>query len=71
MAMESSSAKSLTLRRNAIGLPGVLFQSITTMAPASAVAFNLCCLVCPGHHYRRIPELATVSRSCGQQYSLY
>src|SRR5262252_5632049 len=41
MAMESSSAKSLTLRRNAIGLPGVLFQSITTMAPASAVAFSL------------------------------
>ena len=29
------------LRRNAIGLPGVLFQSITTMAPASAVAFTL------------------------------
>src|SRR5262252_6436707 len=41
MAMESSSAKSLTLRRNAIGLPGVLFQSITTMAPASAVSFSL------------------------------
>src|SRR5229473_2557159 len=30
-----------TLRSNAIGLPGVLFQSITTMAPASAVAFSL------------------------------
>lgn len=30
-----------TLRRNAIGLPGVLFQSITTMAPAGAVAFSL------------------------------
>lgn len=30
-----------SLRRNAIGLPGVLFQSITTMAPASAVAFSL------------------------------
>ncbi len=29
------------LRRNAIGLPGVLFQSITTMAPAGAVAFSL------------------------------
>ena len=41
MAMESSSATSVTLRRNAIGLPGVLFQSITTMAPASAVAFSL------------------------------
>ncbi len=31
----------LHLQRNAIGLPGVLFQSITTMAPASAVAFSL------------------------------
>jgi amino acid transporter len=30
-----------TLQRNAIGLPGVLFQSITTMAPASAVSFSL------------------------------
>src|SRR2546421_8995889 len=30
-----------TLRSNAIGLPGVLFQSITTMAPAGAVAFSL------------------------------
>src|SRR5579859_88464 len=30
-----------TLRPNAIGLPGVLFQSITTMAPAGAVAFSL------------------------------
>lgn len=30
-----------TLHRNSIGLPGVLFQSITTMAPASAVAFSL------------------------------
>ncbi|MDQ2905917.1 MAG: APC family permease [Chloroflexota bacterium] len=29
------------LRSNTIGLPGVLFQSITTMAPASAVAFSL------------------------------
>ncbi len=29
------------LHRNSIGLPGVLFQSITTMAPASAVAFSL------------------------------
>ncbi len=29
------------LRANAIGLPGVLFQSITTMAPAGAVAFSL------------------------------
>lgn len=29
------------LRPNTIGLPGVLFQSITTMAPASAVAFSL------------------------------
>lgn len=30
-----------SLRRNSIGLPEVLFQSITTMAPASAVAFSL------------------------------
>ncbi len=37
----SSSAEQGTLRPNAIGLPGVLFQSITTMAPASAVAFTL------------------------------
>jgi amino acid transporter len=37
----SSVPEQATLRRNAIGLPGVLFQSITTMAPASAVAFSL------------------------------
>src|SRR4249920_1113102 len=37
----SSSSEPTTLRRNAIGLPGVLFQSVTTMAPASAVAFSL------------------------------
>ncbi len=37
----SSSPEQATLRPNAIGLPGVLFQSITTMAPASAVAFSL------------------------------
>ncbi len=36
-----SSSNQATLRANAIGLPGVLFQSITTMAPASAVAFSL------------------------------
>jgi amino acid transporter len=44
MAAGSSSTTSsdqTTLRRNAIGLPGVLFQSITTMAPASAVSFSL------------------------------
>ncbi len=43
MAAESSSSSSeqTTLRHNAIGLPGVLFQSITTMAPASAVSFSL------------------------------
>src|SRR6266581_2608339 len=44
MATESESPPSpeqATLRPNAIGLPGVLFQSITTMAPASAVAFSL------------------------------
>ncbi len=37
----SASSGQATLRSNAIGLPGVLFQSITTMAPASAVAFSL------------------------------
>jgi amino acid transporter len=37
----SSSPEPTSLRANAIGLPGVLFQSITTMAPASAVAFTL------------------------------
>lgn len=42
--METSSAKPSApqeLRANTIGLPGVLFQSITTMAPASAVSFSL------------------------------
>jgi len=38
----AESAEELTtLRSNAIGLPGVLFQSVTTMAPAGAVAFSL------------------------------
>ncbi len=43
MSVESTpeSSEQSTLRPNAIGLPGVLFQSITTMAPASAVAFTL------------------------------
>src|SRR2546430_9399325 len=44
MATESetpSSSEQAPLRPNTIGLPGVLFQSITTMAPASAVAFSL------------------------------
>ena len=43
MSVESttSSSEQTSLRPNAIGLPGVLFQSITTMAPASAVAFTL------------------------------
>ena len=36
-----SSEQRSTLRSNAIGLPGVLFQSVTTMAPAGAVAFSL------------------------------
>lgn len=40
-AVSPESSRPLTLRRNAIGLPGVLFQSITTMAPAGAVAFSL------------------------------
>lgn len=35
------SEKQSSLRSNAIGLPGVLFQSVTTMAPAGAVAFSL------------------------------
>lgn len=43
MSAESTPAaqEQSALRKNAIGLPGVLFQSITTMAPASAVAFTL------------------------------
>src|SRR5204863_5449204 len=43
MSIESSSSSpgQSSLRPNAIGLPGALFQSITTMAPASAVAFSL------------------------------
>ncbi|TMC25709.1 MAG: APC family permease [Chloroflexi bacterium] len=42
MTVESSTTPEPTkLRANAIGLPGVLFQSITTMAPASAVSFSL------------------------------
>src|SRR5947209_13698935 len=43
MAAESTSSSpgQSTLRPNTIGLPGVLFQSITTMAPASAVSFSL------------------------------
>ena len=32
--------KSVSLRREAIGLREVLFQSVTHMAPAAAVAFN-------------------------------
>jgi amino acid transporter len=38
---QSSAGTPSTLRSNAIGLPGVLFQSVTTMAPAGAVAFSL------------------------------
>lgn len=43
MSVEASaqSPQEGSLRANSIGLPGVLFQSITTMAPASAVAFSL------------------------------
>ncbi len=43
MSIESTSPSEQpsTLRPNAIGLPGVLFQSVTTMAPAGAVAFSL------------------------------
>ncbi|GCE19003.1 APC family permease [Dictyobacter kobayashii] len=42
MSVETSSPPEQgQLRANTIGLPGVLFQSITTMAPASAVSFSL------------------------------
>lgn len=43
MSAETSTQSPQTgrLRANTIGLPGVLFQSMTTMAPASAVAFSL------------------------------
>src|SRR5207237_8577503 len=42
MTLESSTTpEPPKLHPNTIGLPGVLFQSITTMAPASAVAFSL------------------------------
>ncbi|GAC1371310.1 MAG: APC family permease [Ktedonobacteraceae bacterium] len=43
MAIEPtvSSEKHTTLRPNSVGLPEVLFQSVTTMAPASAVSFSL------------------------------
>lgn len=41
MSIETSSPEPGQLRANTIGLPGVLFQSITTMAPASAVSFSL------------------------------
>lgn len=43
MASESTPVvrEAENLHANSIGLPGVLFQSITTMAPASAVAFSL------------------------------
>src|SRR5580692_2401862 len=33
--------ESVPLRRNAIGLPDVVFTSVTTMAPASAAAFSI------------------------------
>lgn len=36
-----SSERQTALRPNSVGLPGVLFQSVTTMAPASAVSFSL------------------------------
>jgi Amino acid transporters len=42
MSVENASpSEQSQLRANTIGLPGVLFQSITTMAPASAVSFSL------------------------------
>ena len=39
--VSTSAPMPASLRARAIGLPGVLFQSITTMAPAGAVAFSL------------------------------
>ena len=36
-----AAARSGELERNAIGLPEVLFQSITHMAPAAAVAYSI------------------------------
>ena len=39
--MEAAAARSTELRRGSIGLPQVLFQSITHMAPAAAVAFSI------------------------------
>ena len=43
MSVESSveATGQENLHPNTIGLPGVLFQSITTMAPASALTFSL------------------------------
>ncbi len=41
MESTSSPAPSQSLARDAIGLPEVLFQSITHMAPAAAVAFSI------------------------------
>lgn len=42
MSTETSpSTEPQALQAGSIGLPGVLFQSITTMAPASAVSFSL------------------------------
>lgn len=40
-ASQAPSARQSVLRGSAIGLPGVLFQSITGMAPAIAVAFSI------------------------------
>lgn len=40
-AISASGGTESTLRRDAIGLPGVLFQSITAMAPAAATATAL------------------------------
>src|SRR5437764_13375330 len=37
----TQAAEGITLRNDAIGLPGVLFQSITAMAPAAAIATAL------------------------------
>src|SRR5262245_32082595 len=40
-SMMNNTSEQKTLHKNAIGLAEVLFQSVTAMAPASAVAFSL------------------------------
>jgi hypothetical protein len=37
----AATVKDASLAKDAIGLPGTLFQSVTHMAPAAAVAFSI------------------------------